>query len=63
VADAPDPITSPPSVIPGGYDAAEPSGTDHAAPWEKLPGGPVSFETGQLTGEDFPDGPGPWRQC
>lgn len=44
------------------YNAAEPAGTDHAAPWTKLPGGPVDLSTGQLTGEDFPDS-APWVQC
>lgn len=55
-------ITSPPSMIPGGYDPTEEAGTDHAAPWDKLPGGAVSLETGELTGEDFPSS-GPWKQC
>lgn len=62
MADAPAPITSPPSMIPGGYDAAEPAGTNHAAPWDKLPGGLCDLSTGQLTGEDWPDSP-PWKQC
>jgi len=55
-------ITSPPSMIPGGYDATEGAGTDHAAPWEKLRGGTVDPATGQLTGEDFPSS-GRWEQC
>lgn len=61
MADAPDPITSPPARDFQPYDAAAAAGS--VSGWEKPRGGPCDLSTGQLTGEDFPDGPGPWRQC
>ena len=60
MAEAPDPITSPPGRDFQPWDA---TGDGDTSGWAKLPGGPVDMSTGQLTGEDFPDGPGPWRQC
>lgn len=61
MADAPDPITSPPAQSFQPYDAAAADGTSTGG-WAKLPGGPCDPSTGQLTGEDFPSS-GPWRQC
>lgn len=61
MADAPDPITSPPDQDFQPYDPSEQAATNHAAPWSKVPGGPCGPD-GQLTGEDFPNGPGPWKQ-
>jgi len=60
MADAPSPVTSPPAVDGQPYDCTS---TADVAGWRKLPGGPADLSTGQLTGEDFDDGPGPWRQC
>lgn len=60
MADAPDPIVSPPSRDFQPWDAA--AGAGSVAGWEKLPGGPCDLSTGQLTGDDFPSS-GPWRQC
>ena len=56
MADAPDPITSPPSVPPAPYDA-----TSDAAigPWVKVKSGPADMQ-GNVSG-DWPDS-GPWRQ-
>lgn len=60
MADAPDPVTSPPSQDFQPYDAT--AGAGSVSGWEKLHGGPVDPSTGQLTGDDFPSS-GPWRQC
>jgi hypothetical protein len=59
MADAPAPITSPPSRDFQPYDATA-DGT--VSGWEKVVSGPASLDSGQVT-EDFPDGPGPWKQC
>jgi hypothetical protein len=57
MADAPDPITSPPSMVPGGYDAT--SDADVGG-WVKvsanMPGGSEDLWRGEM-----PDSP-PWRQ-
>jgi hypothetical protein len=47
MADAPYPVTSPPSQPGQPYDAAA---DGSVSGWDKAP-------------DDFPDGPGPWRQC
>ena len=58
MADAPDPITSPPSMPPAPYDATSDAA---AGPWVKvsanLPGGSEGLWRGEM-----PDGPGPWVQ-
>lgn len=60
MADAPDPITSPPARDFQPWDAT--AGDGSVSGWAKLPGGPCDTSTGQLTGEDFPSS-GPWQQC
>jgi hypothetical protein len=59
MADAPDPITSPPPVPGQPYDAT--SG-DTIGRWESVndKSGPCDM-SGHATG-DWPDGPGPWKQ-
>ena len=57
MADAPNPITSPPSMPPAPYDAAS---SDAAGAWVKLTqSGPCDMQ-GTVTG-DWPDS-APWRQ-
>lgn len=58
MADAPDPITSPPSMPPAPYDATAPDGST-AGPWVKLNSGPCDMQ-GNVSG-DWPDS-GPWKQ-
>lgn len=58
MADAPNPVTSAPSVPPAPYDAAAPDGSK-AGPWVKLTGGPCDAQ-GNVVG-DWPDS-GVWRQ-
>jgi len=60
----PAPVTAPRADGYAAWDAAAGPGTDEASgPWRKLPGGPCDTSTGQLTGDDFGDGGGPWQQC
>lgn len=60
MADAPDPITSPPARDFQSYDAT--SGAGSVGGWAKLPGGPCDLSSGQLSGDDFASS-GPWGQC
>jgi hypothetical protein len=58
MADAPDPITSPPSMVPGGYDA---TASVTLSGWVKtsdsVPGG-----SEDQWATRFPDDGGPWKQ-
>ena len=56
MADAPSPITSPPSVPPAPYDATS---TKAIGPWVKVKSGPADMQ-GNVSG-DWPDS-GAWRQ-
>jgi hypothetical protein len=60
MANAPSPITAPPSVPPAPYDAT--SG-EAIGKWQSVDkdSGPADWKTGSATG-DFEDGPGPWKQ-
>ena len=60
MADASGPVISTPAHPGQPYDAT--AGPGSVAGWEKLAGGQADLDTGQLTGDDFPDS-GPWRQC
>ena len=58
-------VSSPDHVVApraAGFEPYDPCDDGPIAGWDKLPGGPADMSTGRLTGEDFPDGPGPWRQ-
>jgi len=60
MAQAPDPITSPPAVPGQPWDATSSS---PAGKWQSVDknSGPASITTGAATG-DFESGPGPWEQ-
>jgi hypothetical protein len=59
MANAPSPITSPPSVPPAPYDATS---SETIGKWASVDknSGPCDM-AGNATG-DFEDGPGPWKQ-
>lgn len=57
---SPDHVVAPRAA---GYEPYDATGDGPVAGWDKLDSsGPADMSTGEVTGGDWPDGPGPWRQ-